>query len=407
MGQSVLPDTNVSVLSPVLSPVEQVFSASYAVISSLFYYSRPLDRERIEQGLKEAVARFPWVWSKFEPTADGQLRIVPRTDPVRLEEGSTDLSLGVKSRFVKPLETGLGAGLARFSVTNTPEGGVLGVRMSHAIADGASMYYFITSWAQLTRGLPIIPPTRVAVPCASGDVDDREAHRVLESCGLFMDDASAEVASDLLEEDVFVIPTDEIAALRARAEQEIGGKLSTNDVVMAHLWQKFGPDWCEEVGGEESIGACPVDLRALSGVPLNHFGCALSFAVQRLTPTQLRRASLGELAARLRGAVQAMDGSTLANLNRALESLRRRHGLSYIQRLHAKHPRGGILFTNMTRVPVALLDFGAGMPLDQQGDVAQYHGAAFFGHPEGLQVRLMPRPAGAPLPARKSCSSAA
>jgi hypothetical protein len=51
-----------------------------------------------------------------------------------------------------------------------------------------------------------------------------------------------------------------------------------------------------------------------------------------------------------------------------------------------------MLITNVTRAPLAELDFGQGAPISFISDASQYHAASLFTHPEGIQVRVMPRP---------------
>lgn len=47
-----------------------------------------------------------------------------------------------------------------------------------------------------------------------------------------------------------------------------------------------------------------------------------------------------------------------------LEALRRHHGLRGLESVHLRHPKHGMLVTNMSRLPLAQLDFGAGAPSD-------------------------------------------
>jgi len=56
--------------------------------------------------------------------------------------------------------------------------------------------------------------------------------------------------------------------------------------------------------------------------------------------------------------------------------------------MHVQHPRSGVLVTNLTRLPVAELDFGTGAPSDVYADARQFNAASFIAHPEGMVILL-------------------
>jgi hypothetical protein len=377
-----------------LSPLEHVFSGTGAYgITLVFSFSARLDRDRLQESLAQTVARFPWIWCCLEESFDRRsLRLSPRRDPVVLETGSCASAHADKDQFVGPLDPAVGSPLARFCLTDTPSGSVLGVRISHAMTDGSSLFHFLVSWAQLTRGLPVVDPVRVPLAFKSGAVDDSTAERVLSEYGLFSSGKRESVRSDALKEELLYLGPAEVTALRDRAQRESGARLSVNDVLTAHLWQRLGPNWCQEMNESESILSCPVDMRAAAGLPWNHFGCVIGFAVTRLEVERLRRAQLGELALQVRQAVQALNAESLPAATSVLEHLRQKRGLAGVQNFQVRHPRGGMLITNVTRAPLAELDFGQGAPISFISDASQYHAASLFTHPEGIQVRVMPRP---------------
>ena len=378
----------------ILSPLEHVFYGVGAyTITVAFSFSSVLDRSRLEESLERTLAQFPWLQHRLEQTPDGRsLRLSAGVSPVSLEAGALDSSRGQGTKFVGPLESTVGSPLARFCLTETSSGSVLGASMSHAIADGSSFFYFMVNWARITRGEPVLGPVRVAMPASTEGIDEPTAERILSDCGLFSGGARENITSDHLKEEFLYLSPVELASIRESAQRESDVRLSTNDLVTAYLWQKLGPDWCNAAGETESFLTCPVDGRAVAGIPPNHFGCALGFAVARMEADRLAHASLGDLATRVRTAIKSVTADTLQKASGTLARVRQRDGLAGVQSLHARHPTAGMVVTNMTRVPLAELDFGSGAPTSFASDAAEYHAASLYSHPAGIEVRFFGKP---------------
>ena len=92
------------------------------------------------------------------------------------------------------------------------------------------------------------------------------------------------------------------------------------------------------------------------------FGNALCFATASINYEGLVDASLGELALLVREAVTQVRQDYVSNSLQTLERLRRQRGLSVLEEIHVVPPRHGILVTNVSRLPMQSLDFGAGIP---------------------------------------------
>lgn len=375
----------------VLSPVEHVFCGPGGyTITFVFSFSGVLDRDRLQRSLAETVARFPWVWSRLEQRPErSALRLALRDEPVVLEAGRAGVALHEREQFVGTVEAEVGQPLARFALTDTPSGSVLGLSLSHAIADGASFFHFLTSWARITRGEPIFEPVRVAMPLVTrtGSAELTPA-QIWSECGLYSGGRRESVSSEALEEELIYMTHDDVKALHARAQRDSDMRLSTNDVITAHLWQTFVPGWCDEAGESEASVTCPVDMRLVAGIAPTHFGCALGFAVAKMDVDRLRRASLGDVAAHVRRAIKSIDRDRVLGANGTLERLRSEQGVHSVQNLHLRHPRSGMIVTNMTRMPIAELDFGAGAPVSFSADARQYHAASFYADPNGIGLRV-------------------
>jgi hypothetical protein len=113
--------------------------------------------------------------------------------------------------------------------------------------------------------------------------------------------------------------------------------------------------------------SCPVDVRRLLGPEARSaFGCTICTASASASWDELQEAPLGVLAERIQRAVAGVFASDWQARVAQLEALRRRHGLRATHSVHGRHPRRGMLVTNMSRLSLAGLDFGHGAPLDLQ-----------------------------------------
>jgi hypothetical protein len=75
-------------------------------------------------------------------------------------------------------------------------------------------------------------------------------------------------------------------------------------------------------------------------------------------------ASIGELALRVNGAVRKVNNDYASRSMRTLAQFRSQQGLAAMEHVHLKHPSHGLIVTNLTRMPMRDLDFGAGAPAD-------------------------------------------
>jgi hypothetical protein len=77
-----------------------------------------------------------------------------------------------------------------------------------------------------------------------------------------------------------------------------------------------------------------------------------------------------------------------------LDGLRRQKGLAALEHVHLRHPRHGLIVTNLTRMPIKDIDFGFGAPVDFSTYV-EVRGSAAILPAEGGSEVIVVRPAGA------------
>jgi hypothetical protein len=165
--------------------------------------------------------------------------------------------------------------------------------------------------------------------------------------------------------------------------------LSHNDVPTAHLWQRCITQWEKGEGNPVTYVTCPVDFRRiLRAVPRTYFGNALCFATASIDYESLAGASLGTLALLIRDAVSQVRQDYVSGSLQTLERLRQQRGLPVMEEVHVVPPQHGLLVTNISRLPMHSLDFGAGIPTSFRALSSTKRAAAVLPAADGVEIRV-------------------
>jgi hypothetical protein len=399
-----------------LSPIDHVFTGRGAYpLEFVFAYGGRVDAGRLAESLRRTLALFPAAGSRLVRLEDDSYGLEPGEEGCAFEAGTSAVGFADaadRHAFVDPVETVPGQPLARIRLTQTADGSVLGVGLSHAIVDGFSYFYFLSAWSRVFHGRDVPPPwldrgllqpgepPRVPadpsgpvqpepLPMARSLAEERlERDSVRAGCGLFFDERRRAVPRDRLRWTRRVFPKAELSALLAEAQAECPVRLSYNDVAAAWLWRAHVPGWAG-AGEETAFLSCPVDLRrTLPGFPPTYFGCAVALANATIEGERLAGATLADLARRVRDAVAGVDEAGARRALAVIDGLRRREGLAGLERLHVVHPRAGILVTNLSRLPVREIVFDAGPPVAFDILAPAERCAVVLPAEDGLDVRI-------------------
>jgi hypothetical protein len=358
-----------------LSPIDLVFTGQGAYpLEFVFAYGGRLDPDRLADSLRQTLALFPAVGSRLVRLSGEVYGLEPADDGCVFElaaSSSTFADAAERQGFVAPVEAVEGQALARIRLTQTPDGSVLGVGLSHAVADGFSYFYFLSAWSQVFHGRAVPPPflDRGALRAGSAPqgTADPSGYGQSESLGMtggfFLDERRPAIPRDRLRWTRRAFPRGELSALLAEAQADCPVRLSYNDVVAAWLWRTHVPEWADPHEATAFL-SCPVDLRrVLPGLPPTYFGCAVALANASIEREGLAGASLADLARRVRDAVAGVDEARVRESLLVIDRLRRQEGLAGLERLHVVHPRAGLLLTNLSRLPAREIVFDAGPPV--------------------------------------------
>jgi shikimate O-hydroxycinnamoyltransferase len=377
-----------------LTPVDHIFTGvgSYP-IEFVFAYDGELDADRLHASLLPAAEHFTPLSSRLVRTSDTSYGLQPQDHGFEFQVATSDAPLDLSANaydFLNPVDTIEGQPLARIKLTHTPQGSVLGVSISHAVVDGFSYFHFLSSWAHLYHDLPFHRPSHqreLLIP----DVADRgplTPDDLMAEAGAFWAGQRSQVDRQHLAWETIQLPRRRMNELLQEGQRDADVRLSHNDVITAHLWKKYLPEWSAGDDGDAYI-SCPVDFRrALRPLPPTYFGCAVALATDRVAHDELVEASIGQLALTVRAAVQRIDRDHAERANRALEALRRQEGLPVLERIHVIHPRSGLLVTNLSRLPVNEIEFDAGPPSRFAILTPAERGAVVLPAADGVEVRV-------------------
>jgi len=383
-----------------LSPVDYIFTGpgSYA-ISFALAYDEVLDPAQIKGSLEEALHSFWPLRSKlvkvsgqsyaFQPTHDG-LQFQISSSPHVFDE-SKDIDM-----YVSPVVSLQGEPLTRIQLTETPEGSVLGVSISHALVDGFSFVHFLSSWARIAQGKRILAPSLSRKVLMANKIDHEnsvDAEDLLSHCGLFLGTQRRNTHTGSAGEETRALSADAIRDLRRQAERDCKVSLFDNDVVTAYVWKEYGPRWSQLGNDSATFVTIPYDFRRLlREVPRMYFGCALAFATISLSYERLIGASLGEIACLVRNGIARVSPDYVHGSLSTLESLRITRGLSALEQIEVRHPQQGLVVTNITRLPSSDIDFGWGPPIGFKATAQGNRGVVLLPSEDGVRIRAFPPP---------------
>ncbi|HEY6840082.1 MAG TPA: acyltransferase [Chthoniobacterales bacterium] len=287
-----------------------------------------------------------------------------------------------------------GEKLAKFRLFQLASGSLLSVNVSHAIADGYSFYYFLSSWAAACRGESFSPPDHALRAFNRPgrhsllEVDKANSHDFGELDFSF---PFLEAGFDPTTSRVETLHFDGASLLseaRDAADETSRHKITENSLLTALVWQAYARALSAEAG--ELVLACPIDFRRLSPeLSPSFFGNASAPALLRLERKLVLAESVAALAAMISDAIRRCDELTLARYKGAIDHLRRVGGLEATENVALVDPRNGLIVTNVARFPLPPIDFGTG-PFRREFTPTNYAGTAVIVGGEGstLKVRL-------------------
>ncbi|UCH09396.1 MAG: hypothetical protein JSU61_09165 [Fidelibacterota bacterium] len=379
-----------------LSPIDHVFTGSGAYpIEFIFAYDGHIDTERLTSSLRETLKSFAPLSSRLCRLSGEAYGLEPADEGLVFETLTSDTdyqAAGDYTEYLDSVQSLEGQPLTRIKLTHTPGGSVLGVSISHAVVDGFSYFHFLSSWSRQFHGQPFPPPSyerQLLIPEIDDPEGDLSPDELMARSGIFWCGKRREIPRDRVYWERIELSPTTLNELLEEAQQACEIRLSHHDVISAYLWKNYLPKWSRPEEDSVTYASIPFDFRrVLDTLPNTYLGCAVCLAVATADHDTVIHASLGELAKRLRRAINNVTPDTIHDALRALESIRRQKGLGVLEELHVLNPTSGILVTNLSRLPIQQLDFGMGIPRDFQILTPAERGAVILPAAEGVDIRI-------------------
>ena len=383
-----------------LSPVDYVFTGvGSQPITFAFDFPNPVDPLALKKSLKTTLDYFPILRSQLRKISetDYQFSITDDGCPFEVRESGISFEETREiTEYITPVSSIEGKPLTNIRLTQTPKGSVLAASLSHALVDGFSYFHFLLSWAGICRGNPIFEPHLDRDVILADLIHKPETitpETVYSDCGLFYGSEQREPLTRHPDLDRIYISKETIGQHILNSKQKHDVSLSKNDVITALLWKKYVPRWNREEGKTKAYVTCPFDFRRVkTGFPPNYFGCALCFAIASTDMDNLLHAPVEDLARHIRKSVSRIKNDFVLNSLSTLESLRQQDGLAAMDKINLRHPKQGMIVTNLSRLPLRDIDFGSGPPADFLAFAEVFSSAAILPAENGVEILVMNPP---------------
>ncbi len=376
-----------------LSSIDHIFTGTGSYpIEFVFAYDGIIDADKLEKSLGETMKHFPPASARLVRVSGEDYAFQPEEGCYVFEVVESNVSFSdtdMRGIFLNPVETCEHEILTKIRLTQTPKGSVLGVSMSHAVADGFSYFFFLANWARAFHGKSLIPASHDRSLLIREGHETVDAGKIYEKAGLFYGEKRKSLDRDAIRWETILYPREELRTLLEEAQKDCEARLSHNDIVVGLLWKRFISRWNTEQGEHQTYINCPVDYRRLmEGFPKTYFGNAVALATTPLSYEKLMNSGLADLALMVRRNIAGINERYIHDGLKILNALNRQEGVEANERIHVSHPGSGLLVTNLSRLPVNDIRFDAGPPLRYEILTPVPRGAVILPHKDGVMVRV-------------------
>lgn len=356
----------------------------------LLFFHKSLDGAELRASLARTLRSFPLLAGRARRDPDGEVRVhcenagarflqVLAADPMP-EYGPQHPPTAELKRYYQETSpyrvVDRDTPLLVVKLTQMAGGGsALGVSIDHALVDGASFMQFLACWSSEHRGLGYPEPChdRSIVEELSAPARDGGAERGSTSFAVASRRQRMALIARLLVNTRKTstvrlrYTAEEVQAVKDAVMADLDGTgqwVSTNDALVAHLWQCVGRLRARPDEARETLGLIS-DLRIRLGdaVPSNYFGNAVTNTLPTMTAGELRSRPLGSIAEAVRSGA---NDNSLEKVRAEVAFLRaqRAAGRSkqVISRMALDCFDGSVSLNNYSKIPFYQIDLGAGTP---------------------------------------------
>ncbi len=341
-----------------ISQVDALFSNGSYPIEFLFYYKDNFDAKRIRKALKALSNIF---WPVFGEYKDGVIFFKKYCE----EDHYDEVSLG-EEFSIYDLEENATEVYERFHLPDLKKlfflkvllfkkGMALIAKMNHIAGDGYSYFYFLSFLAMWSQA-NFVPLRLIFMNSFLKPHHNRTILRDFDFKGIEL--------KPFVHKKGFSVEFEEISRERVRevirgVANFSGVRISSNDVLSAIAIKKL-VGIQEKVLKDELDLTIPIDVRQqIKEYGPRFFGNGIMLHTIKFKKDEIIDSSLEELSIQIRRSLPFLSKEKYINY---LETLERIISHGEIEKFKPFEPERGCLVTNLSRLPVAQLDFGKGAP---------------------------------------------
>lgn len=340
-----------------LSYVDQIFVGENAYpINFVFRYSKGIQPERLRTSLIETLKDFPPLTShvEYDQKAKRWFFVPSNKDVAFSIRRSSSPDKALDTVVTLPNEPLIKVVFSEGDTENQ-----LGVSISHAVADGFSYFFFMSSWFAKLAGKPHPLATHNRADLDSIAKQQQDDRNISISPTTFFERTGLAWTPEISREQIGPLFFDRVSyATKAPIEGASENALLAAECL--HGWVT------KSAKKQDSVKvACAVDLRQrVPSIPATYFGNAICGAGASWTMDNYLKMTNVEIAKQIHLSVSRTDTERAKTMLSTLATLIEQEGPDVLSHLHVAHPEQGILVTNLSRLPLATLDCGAGAPND-------------------------------------------
>jgi len=341
-----------------ISQVDVLFANGIYPIEFLFYFKEGLNTKKIRNALKRLFTVF---WPMFGEYEDGIISFENYVEDEYYDEEVVDLEFAIPTTEKERLEVYSQyclpdtKKLFQLKITQFENGMILVPKMKHLAGDGYSYFFFLSSLAMLSQHT-LFPSKSSLMQLFTKPHHSRIALKKFSFKGMDL--------NSLQQSSQFTIAVDEIlrkdvqSLIREVADSKTF-RISTNDVLSAMAVKKLvGAQ--KEFEGEFVELTIPIDVRRqVKEYGRRFFGNGIMLHKMRLKKDDIENLPTEEIAVQIRKSMPSVSKQSYVDYLTMLEEI---ISEGKTEKFRPFDPASGFLVTNISRLPVDKLNFGAGPP---------------------------------------------
>ncbi len=341
-----------------ISQVDALFSNGIYPIEFLLYFKRGLDTEKIRSALRKLSSPF---WPVFGEYKDGAISFKKYSEADCYDEEVVDQEFVVPEAEKEQFEV-----LSHYSLPDVkklfllkivqfPNGMALIPKMNHLAGDGYSYFYFLSALAELSRSTSF-PSKSSLMKLFFKPHHRRTAVRNFSFIGF--------KSKPVEQNGKFTIRFDEInrnevQSIVKKVSETKNRRVSMNDILSALAVKKLVRAQRGLLGEWVEL-TIPIDVRSrVREFGQKFFGNGLILHTMKLKKDDVENLHFEDIAIQIRELMPSVSRESYVEYLNHLEGFMSERRW---EKFRPFDPKLGCLVTNITRLPVEKLNFGAGRP---------------------------------------------